>query len=99
MAGLPKSWQAGLILIAKYGPMSIIALGLVYWFTVKQDAKLDRIADDMSAHRQTTAELVTHLQEEAQQSWQLVAISQRICLNTAKSDADRLNCVVTGRTK
>jgi len=34
-----------------------------------------------------------HLQQEAERSWQIVSIVQRICLNTATSPDDRLACV------
>jgi hypothetical protein len=87
-------FQAGLTILAKYGVSAVIALGVVYWMAVTQSSRLDRIADDLNAHKMSTAELVKHLEADTRQTDQLIAISSRICINTAKTDQDRLNCVV-----
>lgn len=41
--------------------------------------------------------IAVHLQQEAEQSWQIVSIVQRICLNTAKTDDDKMACVTVTR--
>ena len=37
-----------------------------------------------------------HLTDEARQSERLLAVIQRVCLNTSRTDEDRLACVAVG---
>jgi len=47
----------------------------------------------MQAHQTDMASLVRHLEQDSEQQWVLIGISQRTCINTSKTDADRLACV------
>jgi hypothetical protein len=89
-AFMPKNFGEVVNGIIKLGVSSALALGLVWWMTQVVSAKLDE-------HMKTTAELVEHMKQDSEQQWQLVSVAQRICLNTAKNDADRLGCVVTAK--
>lgn len=63
------------------------AFAVLLWFVLgNMSEKLDRMSNDMS-------EVAKHLSTETQQSWVIQGTLSRICINTARTDADRLACV------
>ena len=92
---LPSSWRAGIEAAVKLGVPAVIAMGVVWWMGMMLTARIDRIVERLDQHDKSTAELVSHLNSDAQQAWRLVAISQRICINTSKTDQDRMSCVTS----
>lgn len=74
------------------------AAGFLLWFVVSVlSAQLDGLTKSMQTHQSDMAQLVRHLDEESQQSWVTASVLARICINTAKNDADRLACVTVSR--
>lgn len=69
-----------------FGLPTLLLVALGWWVTTKFDA-----------HMQQTAELIEHLNQEADRGWFMLGAVQQTCINTAKSDADRLACISTTR--
>lgn len=70
------------------------AAGYLLWFVLTTvTGHLDAMAATLEKHQQDMSALVVRLQEGQQQSWIMVGTMSRICLNTSKTDADRLACV------
>ncbi len=86
LANLPAVWR----FVAWVGIPGAIAGFMVYWATTSLDAKLTEIAAGQ-------ARLIKQLDEQADQNWMTVQVSSRICLNTARTDEDRMNCVTIPR--
>lgn len=90
---LPKSYTEVFNLVAKYGIAAVIALYLVYFLTTTITNSQENIArahEDMNNNIQIhMKESSIYLQEISAQRKALV----RICINTAKTDADRQRCV------
>jgi hypothetical protein len=83
--------------IAFIGVPSAIAVFLVYFLTNLFTAITTRLEAIEVAQRsavQVSSTLLKHLEQDTESMWQLVSINQRTCLNTAKSDADRMACVI-----
>jgi uncharacterized membrane-anchored protein YhcB (DUF1043 family) len=91
---MPKTWGQVMEAAVRFGPVTIILAGLLYWMTTSLDARLDSQSQRLDQHVATTHELVEQIKESNQMNWQLLGVAQRICLNTAKTDSDRLSCVV-----
>lgn len=86
MAGLPV-WVQG---IAWVGVPSAIACFFVWWMTSSVTVRLTAIETFLAKHQQDSA-------TDIQQTWQLIAINERVCLNTSKTNEDRVACVTMGR--
>lgn len=60
------------------------------------------VTGDLKAQvRQQTADITViklYMSQQAEVAWQLVGINARVCLNTSKTDADRIACVSVSRT-
>lgn len=70
------------------------AAGYLLWFVLATVAgHLDAMATTLEKHQQDMTALVAHLQQDTQQTWVQLGVMQRICLNTSRTDADRLACV------
>lgn len=84
---------------AKFG-LPAVAAGFLLWFlTFVVDKKLDAIAKAQVTQQdlqvQTSEKLtsvVSLLSQQLDQAWIQVGIIQRTCLNTSKTDADRIAC-------
>lgn len=86
--------------IAIIGVPSAIAVFLVYFLTNLFTAittRLEAIEGAQRSSTQVSQTLLRHLEQDTEQMWQLVSINQRTCLNTAKTDGDRMACVVARR--
>ncbi len=59
------------------------------------------VTGDLKAQvRQQTvdiAQIKSYMAQQADVAWQLVGINSRVCLNTSKTDADRIACVSVTR--
>lgn len=95
-SSLPNSWRAAIEAAVRLGVPAVIALGLVWLLGMSLQTKMERTADSVAALDKRMGELVAHLNADSAQSWRLIAISQRICINTSKSDQDRISCVTEG---
>jgi hypothetical protein len=74
------------------------AAAYLLWFVVGGlTTKLDHQAATFDQHQKDMAALIGHLQVETEQSWVMAGTLSRICLNTAKTDADRMACVTVTR--
>lgn len=72
------------------------AMGYLLYFVIGSlSARLDHISSSMDRHQGDMASLIQHLQEDTSRGWALVSVSQRICLNTAKTEPDKLQCVIS----
>lgn len=95
--------------VVKVGVPTAAFCYLLWVFTSSFATKLDAMITVQQTHQVEMANLVTQLrvtndtQVEAgrtreQQAWAQLSVLQRICLNTAKTDADRIACAtLTGR--
>lgn len=86
LSGQPWYVQA----VAFVGAPTAIACFMVWWLTNSVTARLDVIETQAKAH--TAAEAIG-----TEQSWQLIGILQRVCLNTSKTADDRLACTLVRR--
>lgn len=77
-----------------------VAFGYLLWVFV-QDVQggMKSMREAMDAQQKAMAGLVSHLQTESDQAWVQLGALQRICLNTSKTEQDRINCVTLSRTK
>ena len=78
----------------------VAGLAYVIWmFFGNYSAKLDSIDHRLSSHESassaTSTAFIKHLDDDVQQRWLLISTMQRICLNTSKTDNDRLNCALS----
>jgi len=96
---LPTSWAAAFTVAAKYGIWALVGLALMYVIVIRQAAQFDRMTEDIRTLQSSITSLVGHFQDDRDQMWALIAVNQRTCLNTAKTDQDRLNCVISARGK
>lgn len=68
----------------------------MYFLLGSFNAQLMSMNQAISAHVATssaTMDLIRkHLDDEVQQRWVQIGIEQRTCLNTSKSDGDRIAC-------
>jgi hypothetical protein len=65
---------------------------LVYMLASSFSAQLTAIDQRLEAHERQGLAVAQHLQVEADQSWRLLGVMQRICINTAQSDEDKKAC-------
>lgn len=79
----------------KFGAPTVLAGYLVWVFVSDVVGSQKHIIAAMEQHQKDMAGLVQHLQEDTSRGWALVSVSQRICLNTAKNDQDRMQCVIS----
>jgi len=89
-------WVQGLALVGA----PVAGLAYVIWmFFGNFNAKLDSVDKRLGAHEMsataTGAAFIKHLDDDVQQRWLLISTMQRICLNTSKTDSDRLNCALS----
>lgn len=90
--GALPSWAR----VAAWVGFPVAAAAFLLWFIVSiQSAQLGRIEASLQEQSKANASVASHLAAETEQSWTLVGLMQRICINTAKNDADRMACVVT----
>lgn len=78
--------------VDKYGVTAVAFGFMLYFFLYKFDSKLDSIDASLQAHQTASMKIVEHLTEETNQAWATLAVMQRICLNTARSQDDRVSC-------
>ena|SRR3990167_8479132 len=93
MAALPAIGS----FVARVGVPSAIALGMFWWLTSDLSTRLGAIEAALMTHKIDTASIAAHMTQESEQSWVIVGTLSRICINTAKTDADRLSCVSVPR--
>jgi hypothetical protein len=89
---LPAPWNAALAATVKLGVPAVIALGLVWLIAWRQDTKVDQIQASLSA-------LISLQQRTLATLGQINASSQRSCLLIAKTDQDRIACVLISEVK
>lgn len=87
----------------KFG-LPAVAAGFLLWFlVVKVDAKLDGLSQQQAVHQEQMAvklsEVVSALNKQISrqdemlnQAWIQIGVTSRTCLNTSKTDADRIAC-------
>lgn len=89
-----NGWQA---LIAKYGVQSAIALFLIWWLTGKVDGELGSMKATLTEHTQVTNAATLSMQnfsaEQRQVQRELSVLLRQICVNTAKTDQARQECI------
>lgn len=74
------------------------AFGILLWFVLRIiSTQMDTVIATQSKQEKSLAELTGHLEQETEQSWVIQGTLSRICINTARTDADRLACVSVGR--
>jgi hypothetical protein len=83
---MPLGHQPWWVRAGAYVGVPTLILGAVMWWV---DRKFD-------AHVVDTAVLVRHLEEETQRGWQTISILQRVCLNTARTEDDKMACIAIG---
>lgn len=86
LSGQPWYVQA----VAFVGAPTAIACFMVWWLTGTVTKRLDVIEEQARQH--TAAEAIG-----TEQTWQMIGILQRVCLNTAHTADDRLACTIVTR--
>jgi hypothetical protein len=81
------------------GLPTVVAGYLLYFVVGQLSQRLDSLSSTLTTHQTDMRGLMTHLEQEAEQSWAMVGSLSRICLNTSKTDADRLSCVSVPRRR
>lgn len=83
-------------LIRKWGFPATFAAAILYFLMAVVSAKLDtsldlqrKHSDEMTRELSTATEL---LRQQVNQQWVVIGALQRTCLNTSKTDADRIAC-------
>ena len=66
---------------------------LIYMLVSSFGAQLSSIDRRLDAHEKASVAITEHLQQDADQSWVLISVIQRVCINTSKTEADRIACV------
>lgn len=79
--------------IVKIGVPSVIALYLVYMITNGLSAEIRDIKDEFIKHSTQSTDLIRNNEALRIQVDRQVYILQRICINSAKSDSQREDCV------
>lgn len=75
-----------------------VAFGYLLWFVLgDMSGGMKAMRESMDQHQKDMASLIQHLQAETDQQWVQLGVTQRICINTARTDADRLACVSIAR--
>jgi len=87
----PNAWLGWLAWAwQKLGAITVVAGAL--WYTLHYDLGAATLATTQ------LTEQVKALVSGSEATWQLVGVTQRVCLNTARTDEDRIACVsVQGR--
>lgn len=65
---------------------------LLYFVLHVLTAKLDTMTGALTQNQANTAALVTQLQGERDQAWATINTLSRICINTSRTDSDRIAC-------
>lgn len=79
--------------IAKIGVPSAIALYLVYMITAGISAEIRDIKDEFLKHSNQAVDLVRQYEQMRIQSDRQTYILQRICINSAKTDQQKEECI------
>jgi hypothetical protein len=91
---LDKSWVK---IASDYGVATALALLLAWWMVTKQDEALGRLETSLAAHSQVSttasAAFVSFSEEQRTQTSTLIALVRQVCINTAKTDTQRRECV------
>lgn len=82
-------------LAAYVGVPSVIAIFLVWNLTSNVNARLDGQQAELKAMSLALSAVAKHMDSDGVQMWMLVAAAQRTCLNTSKTDLDRIACIST----
>jgi len=75
--------------VAGFGWVLYFILGS---FNVQLSAMNSSLTAHIAASSATMDLIRKHLEDEVQQRWIQIGIEQRTCLNTSKTDADRIAC-------
>lgn len=74
------------------------AFSVLLWFVLGTvSVELKNIETALASHQSDMQKLLVHLEDESEQRWVQIGVTQRICINTSKTDADRLACVSVPR--
>lgn len=87
----------------KFGLPAVASAFLLYFLTNVVNAKLDALVLSLNMHQAEmtngTSSIITLLTEQNRQQgqmlsqqWTQIGVLQRTCLNTSKTDADRIAC-------
>lgn len=84
-------------ILSKYGLGTVIAIFLTYWVTAKLESQLSLIASKVeygvtqdTIHAKEQREFDIEMRKENEVKLFLL---QRICINTSKTDSDKIACV------
>lgn len=66
---------------------------LIYALVSSFGAELASIDRRLDAHEKASVAIAEHLQQDNEQSWVLIGVIERVCINTAKTESDRIACV------
>jgi hypothetical protein len=76
---------------------------IIWMFFGNFNVKLDSIDHRLSSHEMaataTSSAFTKHLDDDVTQRWLLISTLQRICLNTSKTDNDRLACALSNPSR
>lgn len=83
--------------VARYGVATVIALGLALFLATKVDAGLIAIkgvVDGNSTKLDTSqTSLTSFIHQYEQTSQEMLKLARQTCINTSKTDEQRLNCL------
>lgn len=94
LSGLPTYAK----IAAWVGFPGVAAGYLIYVLTSSQAQRIQHIEDALRDHEKTSAAVLVQLKAQTDQTWVQIAVINRICLNTAKTDADKMACVTVARS-
>lgn len=75
-----------------------IAFGYLLYFVLgDMSGGMKEMRAALARQQQDMAGLIQHLQNDTDQGWVMQSTLARICINTARTDADRIACVSVAR--
>lgn len=86
-------WSKAGEFVVKIGVPSAIAIYLVYVLTNNLSAEIKDVRDKVDTHTTQAAEMMRQYEQVRIQSDRQLYVMQRICINSAKTQQERNECV------
>lgn len=92
---MPSWFQPLFVAAAKFGLPSV-GVGWLMWVIVSQVTVGQKTTNDLiQSHMSQAQSMMLHFDQETQQQREYLGVLLRVCINTARNDADRIACVST----
>lgn len=89
LGSLP-SWAKSVLYV---GAPTVAAGWLIFWLTGNVQSRLTAIESALSDNAKLSVAVTEHLKAEDERAWTTLGTLQKICIELAKSDADRIDCI------